>query len=70
MKKLAIALMFVFAAGTIGTTVSAMSDNTQTEIVNIDDKKKKKRKKKSKKGEGKSCSSEKKGSCCSGGGSK
>ena len=71
MKKIIVALMFVFAAGLFSTTVNAMtSDNIEIVHTEKDKKKdKKKRKKRSKKGAEKSCttSGEKK-SCCSGGG--
>jgi anionic cell wall polymer biosynthesis LytR-Cps2A-Psr (LCP) family protein len=71
MKKVIVALMFVFAAGLFSTTVSAMTyDNI--EVVHTEkDKDKKKKKKKAKKGEAKECTSNgEKKACCSGGGSK
>ena len=73
MKKVVIALMFVFAAGLFSTTVSAMaSDNIEIVQTDKEKEKKKKKKKKAKKGEAKSCSSngEKKSCCSHGGGSK
>ncbi|MDC1403314.1 DUF3899 domain-containing protein [Crocinitomicaceae bacterium] len=75
MKRIIVALMFVFAAGLFSTTVSAMtSDNIEVVHTEKDkDKKKdkKKKKKKAKKGEAKECTSNgEKKACCSGGGSK
>ncbi|MDB0062907.1 hypothetical protein N8079_02095 [Crocinitomicaceae bacterium] len=75
MKKVIVALMFVFAAGLFSTTVSAMTyDNIEVVHTEKDkDKKKdkKKKKKKAKKGEAKECTSNgEKKACCSGGGSK
>ncbi len=66
MKKVIVALMFVFAAGLFSTTVNAMTTDN-VEIVKTE--KEKKKKKKAKKGDEKSCttSGEKK-SCCSHGG--
>ena len=70
MKKVIVALMFVFAAGLFSTTVNAMTtDNVEIVKTDKEKDKKKKKKKKAKKGDEKSCttSGEKK-SCCSHGG--
>ncbi len=72
MKKVIVALMFVFAAGMFGSTVNAMTTDN-IEIVKTDKEKDKKKKKKAKKGDEKSCGTSTTGekkSCCSHGGEK